>query len=384
MGQTIHCGNMRKYIIIVTDRQIYPARSGNKMRILGLIRALRLLGWSVALVIPAACYHRKLHQETDRLFLVAAPSFASGDVLRYNFRPLSRAVRIAAKTLKPSAIIAEYAWLAPAARNVPPGVLRLVDCHDVLHERTDRFDSINADSWVRCTAMQERTLLNHADVVLAIQSRDADVIRRLLPSKRTYCLLPYVELPDGFRLSHSETFNVLAVGASHAGNQGILDFAVKVWPRILIHVAQARFKVVGTIGRGMPALPGVEWLGEVADLSTHYRDSAVVVCPITVGTGVKIKMLEALRFGKAVVATPAAEEGLPFAQDRAWVAAGSLDDFADPVALLLTASGARVKLERRAFRYGEEHLSRRRFLANLRRILPDSCLRRVRRPAQVK
>src|SRR5262249_39593299 len=138
---------------------------------------------------------------------------------------------------------------------------------------------------------------------------------------------------------------VLAVGANHPGNFAIGEFARYAWPRVLARVPEARLDIVGGIGTALPAFPGGRVLGLVADLHAHYAAAAVVICPVTVGTGVKTKMLEALRYGKAVVATTAAAEGMPISHERAWVTAQSLLECADSVVDLLSDERARAELE---------------------------------------
>lgn len=369
---------MRRVALVVTDRRVLPPRSGNRMRILGLLRGLRALGWRVALISSDVEDREALGEEVDRLYVLRAPGFLSGDVDDFDFRPFRVATERVVRALRPALVVAEYAWLAPAIRRVPTSVLRVVDCHDVLHERTRRFSAAGLDPWVQCTRTQERRLLRCADVLLSIQDRETAVLEELLPQKRVRCLLPHVDLPTDFRLESSTSMNVLAVGAMHAGNEGIRRFAVDVWPGFVRTCAGARLQVVGSIGRDMPPTPGVDWVGEVEDLSEHYRSAAVVLCPMEIGTGIKIKMLEALRRGKAVVAMPAAAEGLPAPSRPTWMIAHSLAECAEAVRSLLASDQQRTAMEREAFAYGEKHLSLSRFLDDLKAIVPGPFSRLLR------
>jgi glycosyltransferase involved in cell wall biosynthesis len=370
---------MRRTAVVVTDRQILPVRAGNHARILGVLRGLRALGWRIALVVPEDDGVTGIEKEADELFRMPARPFSSGDVDRFDVRPYRLAVDRAAERVKPSVAIAEYAWLAPALRHLPSRVLRMVDCHDVLHERTSRFSEAGLDPWVRCTAAQERRLLKHADVLLASQHREAAVLKRLLPRRRVCCLLPHVDLDPEFRPTHAEApLVVLAVGAAHPGNEGILKFAVNIWPTVLPHQTNMLLRVVGSIGNGMPPLPRVEWVPYVENLADCYHRAPIVVCPVEVGTGAKIKVLEALRYGKAIVATPAAVEGLVPPVRPAWLSANSLVECGQAVQMLLESPAHRMALSEQAFAYGEQHLSRQRFLADLQSLLPGMLARLTR------
>jgi succinoglycan biosynthesis protein ExoO len=115
-------------------------------------------------------------------------------------------------------------------------------------------------------------------------------------------------------------------------------------------------------------------------LYPYYEAAAVVVCPMTVGTGLKIKMVEALRLGKAVVATSAAAEGFPVTENAAWITVPSLPACAEAVVTLLSDRAKRTTLEDLAFAFGQQWLSRDVVLAEVRSILPNrvtSALRRL-------
>ena len=360
-----------RYAVVVTDRILMPAWRGNRQRIIGLIRSLRAAGWSVALVGSTVGRIDELGAEVDDLVIVRASSFSGGNPGSFMVQPYRRAVRQVVSALQAEVVIAEYAWLAPALASLPRHVHRYVDCHDLLHERTRRFIAAGLDPWVFCSREQERRLLRYADVLIAIQHRDAHGLKRLLPEKRVACILPHVDLPPKFQRVFSDSHNVLAVGADHAGNDGICTFAGKPWKTVIDGIPEARLKILGTIGARLPTSCGVEALGTVNDIYEHYQSAAVVVCPVAVGTGLKIKMVEALRMGKAIVATEAAAEGLPAATTPSWIAVKTVADCAEAVAILLQDASARKSLENAAFAYGQKYLSKERAVAEMRSLLPN-------------
>jgi glycosyltransferase involved in cell wall biosynthesis len=74
---------------------------------------------------------------------------------------------------------------------------------------------------------------------------------------------------------------------------------------------------------------GVEALGFVDDLEALYREARVVCCPITVGGGTRIKLIEAAVRGKAIVSTAVGIEGLDFENGRHAVIRETHEEFAD-------------------------------------------------------
>jgi glycosyltransferase involved in cell wall biosynthesis len=89
----------------------------------------------------------------------------------------------------------------------------------------------------------------------------------------------------------------------------------EVWPLVLEQRPQARLLLAG---QGMerdafshlPELPGVRWYGRVLSATDFLRELAVMLYPLTEGSGVKVKVLEALALGIPVVTTPDGAEGL--------------------------------------------------------------------------
>jgi succinoglycan biosynthesis protein ExoO len=342
---------------MVTDRQILPPRRGNRVRIVGVVAGLRALGWRVEMIcLPHAGSDTELGRHFDAVYRVRGRAFLGGDVRGFDCRPFQWAVERIVAARRPTLVIAEYGWLTPALARLPGSVRRVVDCHDVLHQRTNLFRAAGLDPWVICTADQERALLRHAEVVLAAQNEDRLLLEALLPDRKVVCVFPQIAAPSQPSPTSPSARQVLAVGASHAGNDGILHFAASSWSSVAAAVPDARLVVAGTVTDGQCAA-GVTALGEVDDLAPWYARAAVVICPIEVGTGVKIKVVEALRYGKAVVATPAAVQGLPASPEPAWVVARDNADCAQAVTALLGHPDGRVRLERRAIDYAERNFS---------------------------
>lgn len=123
---------------------------------------------------------------------------------------------------------------------------------------------------------------------------------------------------------------VLAVGSmTHRVNVDAIDrFTRRVWPRVRSACPDAVLRIAGagmsdTMRQRWAAVQGVEPIGYVEDISQAYRGCAFTVAPLFEGGGTKIKVLESLRFGRAVVATDHAcrghENRLPD-RETVWIA----------------------------------------------------------------
>jgi glycosyltransferase involved in cell wall biosynthesis len=91
--------------------------------------------------------------------------------------------------------------------------------------------------------------------------------------------------------------------------------------------------------------------------------AAVVVVPLRVGGGMRVKVIEALAHGKAVVASPRAIEGLAVADGRELAVAESDDEFVSRIVELLGAPTLRATLARNARDWACANLGEDRWVA---------------------
>ena len=101
-------------------------------------------------------------------------------------------------------------------------------------------------------------------------------------------------------------------------HQGICWFVERVWPEVLREVPDARLDIVGrdppasVIALG--ARPGVTVVGPVALMGPYFDRAHVVVVPILTGAGTRVKIVEAMAAGRAIVSTSLGWEGLPYVE----------------------------------------------------------------------
>ncbi len=92
---------------------------------------------------------------------------------------------------------------------------------------------------------------------------------------------------------------------------GLRWFLGEVWPRVRSALPGVRLWIVGK--EPPPGLggPGVEVTGFVPDVRPYVRKGGLMVVPLRMGTGVQIKILEALAMGIPVVTSEVGAGGLP-------------------------------------------------------------------------
>ena len=73
--------------------------------------------------------------------------------------------------------------------------------------------------------------------------------------------------------------------------------------------------IVESLSTDILNLPNTNFHGYVEDVSVFYRQATVVLNPVIYGSGLKIKSIEALRYGKCLISTPVGVEGIPLAHE---------------------------------------------------------------------
>lgn len=213
---------------------------------------------------------------------------------------------------QPDVVLANYAWMAPAVRSStqtqPPCA---VLSHDVRHRQLHLHEGRLREAIGDYTSPEtERQQLQSADAIIAIQEPEAAIFRRMLPGKTV------VTAPMSAHLQIFPPINqptLLFVGSNHGPNVfGLRWFLAEIWPSLKKDQPAAKLLIAGTICSVLTeTLPdGVRLLGRLSDLSSAYAQAAVVIAPIFQGSGIKIKLLEAIGYGRACVTTSVGLEGL--------------------------------------------------------------------------
>ena len=126
----------------------------------------------------------------------------------------------------------------------------------------------------------------------------------------------------------------------YPNEDAVTFFADEVLPEIHAKLPNVQFSAVG----GNPS-PRVQKLGEnpqilvtgrVPEIKPYFARATVFVVPLRIGSGTRLKILEALAMGKAVVSTTVGAEGLGLVDGKEILIADEPKAFAESVLRLLT------------------------------------------------
>ncbi len=134
---------------------------------------------------------------------------------------------------------------------------------------------------------------------------------------------------------------------------GVEYFCGDVWPSIKAEVPQARFRIVGRnpgrrVQKWASIDASIEVTGRVPSVVEHLRQSAVVIVPLRIGGGTRLKIYEAMATAKAVVSTTLGAEGLDVHHGSDIMLADDSESFAHAVIMLLRDRELRHRYEKAA------------------------------------
>jgi glycosyltransferase involved in cell wall biosynthesis len=246
-------------------------------------------------------------------------------------------------------LIADYCYLTDAfPYALRPDSKTAVVMHDLFSSRARQFASLgSSDSVVDLTEAAECSMLARADTIVAIQREEGEFLRSRIPPRRII-VAPMAAKPVGApQPGRSEL--VLFVGSSAAANlDGLSWFLESCWPEIRVQRSAMVLKVAGTVCQKVGAVPaGVKLLGLVDDLAPLYAACGLVVSPLRAGSGLKIKLIEALAHGKAVIATTVTLQGVDDTLRDCVRVADEPHDFAAAVLDLASDEQARIDMAAR-------------------------------------
>ena len=206
----------------------------------------------------------------------------------------------------------------------------------------------------RLTRAEEARVWRRATLCATVTDEDRRTVRRVAPQ------LDVRVVPDGIDhlappspATEADGRTVLMVGnfGYHPSADAAVWFCSEILPELTRRVPDVRVLLVGTdpppevraLARGRVVVTG-----RVRQVEPYLDRAAVVVCPLRIGGGVKVKVLEGLRRGKAIVTTRLGVQGLGVAAADAVAIADDPGAFADAVARLLEEPRRRRALGRAA------------------------------------
>ncbi len=201
----------------------------------------------------------------------------------------------------------------------------------------------------------EASIVGRYPHVIAVSEHDKSLMTNWVDASRITVVPTGVDL-EQYRPGESASPigpQVMFVGAMdwEPNIDAMEYFCGEIWPLVQARVPGATFRIVGrNPDRRVQKLASqsVAITGTVPSVVDHLREAAVVVVPLRIGGGTRLKIYEAMAMGKAVVSTSIGAEGLEVHHGRDIMLAGNAENFAEAVVMFLRDRELRSRYERAA------------------------------------
>lgn len=372
----------------------YPPTNGYRIRLWHLLRSLKDLGCELHLLAFGQQEAFAAHQD-ELLSVCDTVEPVPGDVtslsghtnylgrlanliskLPYGatrFKSRQMAERVSARLHNGSvdAVLCEEPFLAvnlPAPLPVP----LIMDSHNVEHVIISRYLALEPNLARRAyAALEAKKLLQferlcweRSDLILACSEHDSRTIGSISPGSSVHVVPNVVDVSSYRVLPDMGGLTVLYTGGMdwYPNRDAVAFFASAILPKLRLLVPGVKLVVAGRepsleFRRRFTGMSDIEFVGNVEDIRTEIGKASVCVVPLRIGSGTRLKILEAAAMAKPIVSTHIGAEGLELTPAKEVLLADRPEEFAAAVAALLKDSTMRESLGQGARRRVLEHYS---------------------------
>lgn len=365
-------------ILVLTSAVPYPPHGGGHARIHAMLRQLSREHTVdlVSLARPHELIHRQALERLCRevVFLAAPPPARNG--CRRWVTALRNLVLLRGHDADPGVrralaerllargydlIQVENSYMIPyaaQARGIPKaldifGTWRAGMARDLAAQETLAGRLRVVVAWLKAKRI-ERGLSRVFDGLYVVSEADRDYLSGVDPRLEIHVV------PNGVDTDHfvpapgpaGPPLHLVFTGAMDysANEDAVLFFHREIYPTLVDRLREVRFWVVGRDPgprlTGLARDPRITVTGAVEDVRPYLTRATVVVVPLRLGAGTRIKIIEALAMGKAVVSTRVGAEGLAVVPGRHLIVADTPEAFAAAVVHLAGNPAARERLGR--------------------------------------
>lgn len=223
--------------------------------------------------------------------------------------------------------------------------------------RASRNPLVKAAAWLEGhrTRRFELAACRKFDRVLSISPLDRDALLTLDPALPVTHQRPGVDLGEYPLMPEPEgPPEAIFTGAMsyYPNADGVIAFLEQGWPRVRRALPDMRLWIVGADPpesiRAWHDREGVQVTGRVPSAQEYLERAAISLVPLRVGGGIRLKILEAMASGRAIVSTPVGCEGLDGVDGEHLRVAEMPDAFADAVIELARDRELRLRLRANA------------------------------------
>jgi glycosyltransferase involved in cell wall biosynthesis len=217
----------------------------------------------------------------------------------------------------------------------------------------------------------EEDTFKKVDTIITITDADKAYIADRLTLKNVNTCITGVEMSAYEQLpGKTQEHTLFSFGSMDwMPNQEAVDwFLTHCWNRIREKHPTCKFVIAG---RHMPARfktfasANVETQENVSNNREFYSSYDIMLVPLLSGSGLRIKIIEGLAYGKAIVSTRIGAEGINLINNEHILLADSPEEFINAIDKLLSSGSEKKKLEHNAKQFAKEHLENKQITKQL-------------------
>lgn len=323
-------------------------------------------------------------------------AFSSIPSYFYNFRSDALMERVGAMVERSRyhVAIAEFSAMGQYLFRNPylPAVRKIISCHysvatsyrKVADIMTYSARGIRSRMSLGGLLRFEVEMYRNVDRVLVLTAQERFALQRHSPSLRI-SVIPCGVDTTYFQLGAEPPAEERILFTGHyetdANRDAVVWFADHVWPKLKARRPNLKFYVVGPgIAPEITALaqrdPSIVVTGEVDDIRPFLQQAKVFVCPVRLGSGLRVKLLEAMAAGVPVVSTTLGAEGIPLHTGENCMLADKPEIMAENIEMLLSDEDLRKAIARQARTLVQDRFSWERGIDMLEDVFADLMVQR--------
>lgn len=223
---------------------------------------------------------------------------------------ISEKVNSIVKLFDVNMVIVNYLMQSKLLESLPSGVHKVIDTHDIFGERAQYIHEHISENytWYSISKEDEKRGLERADTILAIQEKEAKYFASL--TSKPIKVINHIEEERFLNRHYTQLKKIGFIGTKAQPNTTSLNAFLELF---LASELSKKNQII-IAGAASDTIKfkheSIVCMGKVENLQTFYDAVDLVINPLTFGTGLKIKSVEALSFGVPIVSTDIGFDGL--------------------------------------------------------------------------
>lgn len=309
-------------ILVYSPMLSHPQDAGNRIRIYNVAKGLQHVGHRIHFVYYAmqgrpAQSMEQMAAEWDSFTVIDKTirfeKQADGNYLLDTLyeQSIGETVAEVCDRQNVDMLICNYVFQSKLLESVPERVFKAIDTHDIFTDRNKKLAANGVDAqlhWLSFSREEEGMALERADSIIAIQDEEALFFEGISTTPVT--VLGHLQACHFLDVPARPLKTMGFVGSSNPVNREAMTafidqfLASPLSREMTLHIAGGICEDLST------QYPSVVCRGFVDDLDDFYREMDLIINPLLFGTGLKIKTVEALSYGRPIVSTSIGFEGI--------------------------------------------------------------------------